>query len=86
VESLASSVPGVIHVRNRLIVVPTVAAETSDSLINKGVTFLDAGDYASAIDCFRKASADPNNKAAKELLDQAMRARQTEEELLKNRQ
>jgi len=40
--SLAGSVPGVAHVRNRLIVVPT---ETSDSLINKGVTFLDAGDY-----------------------------------------
>jgi len=63
--SLAGSVPGVAHVRNRLIVVPT---ETSDSLINKGVTFLDAGDYSSAIDCFRKASADPNNRAAKDLL------------------
>lgn len=82
-ESLASSVPGVIHVRNRLIVVPT---ETSDSLINKGMTFLDAGDYSSAIDCFRKASSDPNNKVAKDLLDQAVRAQQTEEELLKNRQ
>jgi len=81
--SLAGSVPGVAHVRNRLIVVPT---ETSDSLINKGVTFLDAGDYSSAIDCFRKASADPNNRAAKDLLDQAVRAQQTEEELLKNRQ
>jgi len=56
---LPGSVPGVAHVRNRLIVVPT---ETSDSLINKGVTFLDAGDYSSAIDCFRKASADPNNR------------------------
>jgi hypothetical protein len=81
--SLAGSVPGVAHVRNRLIVVPV---ESSDSLVNKGMTFLDAGDYSSAIDCFRKASADPNNKAAKDLLDQAVRAQRTEEELLKNRQ
>ncbi|HVR24788.1 MAG TPA: protein kinase [Candidatus Polarisedimenticolia bacterium] len=85
-ESLASSVPGVIHVRNRLIVVPTVPTETTESLVNKGVSFLDAGDYASAIDCFRKALADPNNKGAQELLDRAQRAQQTEEELLKNRQ
>jgi len=49
----------------------------------KGSTFLDAGDYSSAIDCFRKASADPNNRAAKDLLDQAVRAQQTEEELLR---
>jgi hypothetical protein len=69
-----------------MIVVPAVAAETSDSLVNKGVRFLDTGDYASAIDCFRKAANDPNNRAAKELLDQAMRAQQTEQELLKNRQ
>jgi eukaryotic-like serine/threonine-protein kinase len=85
-ESLAGSVSGVSHVRNRIIVVPAVAAETSDSLVNKGVKFLDTGDYASAIDCFRKAANDPNNRAAKELLDQAMRAQQTEQELLKNRQ
>jgi serine/threonine-protein kinase len=85
-ESVASSVPGVVHVRNRLIVVPTVPTETTESLINKGVSFLDTGDYTSAIDCFRKATNDPNNRAAKELLDQAMRAQQTEEELLKNRQ
>ncbi len=82
-ESLASAVPEVAHVKNRLIVVPT---ESPDSLINKGVSFLDAGDYPSAIDCFQKAANDPNNKAAKDLLDQAMRAQQTEEELLKNRQ
>jgi hypothetical protein len=82
-ESLASSVAGVAHVRNQLIV---VATESADSLINKGVSFLDAGDYSSAIDCFRKASADPNNKVAKDLLEQAQRARLTEEELLKNRQ
>ncbi|MFZ0319251.1 MAG: protein kinase [Candidatus Sulfotelmatobacter sp.] len=82
-ESLASSVLGVAHVRNRLIVVPT---ESPNSLIDRGVSFLDAGDYPSAIDCFRKAANDPNNKAAKDLLDQAMRAQQTEEELLKNRQ
>jgi len=39
-----------------------VAVESSESLINRGVTFLDAGDHPSAIDCFRKAFADPNNK------------------------
>jgi len=60
--------------------------ETTESLVNKGVSFLDAGDYTSAIDCFRKALADPNNKGAQELLDRAQRAQQTEEELLKNRQ
>jgi tetratricopeptide (TPR) repeat protein len=81
-ESLAVSVPGVIHVNNRLIVTPR---ESSESLINKGITFLDAGDYPSAIDCFRKALADPNNKGAQELLDRAQRAQQTEEELLKSR-
>ena len=85
-EWLAGSVTGVSHVRNRLIVMPPVATVTSESLVNKGIAFLDAGDYASAIDCFRQASADPNNKAAKELLDQAQRAQRTEEELLKNRQ
>jgi len=82
--SLAGSVLGVNRVTNRLIV-PVVAVESSESLINKGVTFLDAGDYPSAVDCFRKALADPNNKGAKELLDRAQRAQQTEEELLKNR-
>ncbi|HWO35767.1 MAG TPA: protein kinase [Candidatus Acidoferrum sp.] len=85
-ESVASSVPGVVHVRNQLIVVPTVPTETTESLVNKGVSFLDAGDYTSAIDCFRKALADPNNKGAQELLDRAQRAQQTEDELLKNRQ
>jgi len=85
-EWLAGSVPGVSHVHNRLIAMPAVATATSESLVNRGISFLDAGDYASAIDCFRQASADPINKAAKELLDQALRAQQTEEELLKNRQ
>ena len=83
--SLAGSVSGVNYVTNRLIA-PVVAVESSESLINRGVTFLDAGDYPSAIDCFRKAFADPNNKGVKELLDRAQRAQQTEEELLKNRQ
>lgn len=82
-ESLASSVSGVIHVNNRLIVQPV---ETSESLIKKGLVFLDAGDYPSAIDCFRRALADPNHKGAQELLDRAQRAQQTEQELLKNRQ
>jgi hypothetical protein len=63
----------------------TVPAGASDSLISKGTAFLDSGDYAAAIDCFQKASADPNNKAAKELLDRARRAQKTEEELLRNR-
>jgi serine/threonine protein kinase len=57
-ESVAGSVPGVVHVRNRLIVVPTVPTETTESLVNKGVSFLDASDYTSAIDCFRQALAD----------------------------
>ena len=39
-ESVAGSVPGVVHVRNRLIVVPTVLMETTESLVNKGVSFL----------------------------------------------
>jgi hypothetical protein len=82
---LAMSVPGVIQVNNRLIV-PVAPVESSGSLINRGMTFLDGGDYPSAIDCFRKALADPNNKGAQELLDRAQRAQQTEEELLKNRQ
>lgn len=81
-ESLASSIPGVTRVNNRLIVTPI---ESSESLINKGIAFMDQGDYASAMDCFRKALADPGNKGAQELLDRAQRAQQTEEELLKNR-
>jgi eukaryotic-like serine/threonine-protein kinase len=84
-EFLATSVPGVIQVNNRLIV-PPAPVESSESLINRGMTFLDGGDYPSAIDCFRKALTDPNNKGAQELLDRAQRAQQTEEELLKNRQ
>ena len=46
---------------------------------------LDAGDYPAAIDCFRKAAADPNNKGAQQLLDRAERAQKTEEELLRKR-
>jgi serine/threonine protein kinase len=98
-EALAASVPGVTAVSNRLLVVPSrgaavvpaavapavVPGESTESLISKGTAFLDAGDYAAAIDCFQKASADPNNKGAKELLDRARRAQKTEEELLKNR-
>jgi serine/threonine protein kinase len=97
-ESLAASVPGVTGVTNRVQVLPavgsaagaavvpaTVPAGSSESLISKGTAFLDTGDYAAAIDCFQKASADPNNKGAKELLDRARRAQKTEEELLRNR-
>jgi len=92
-ESLTASVPGVTHVNNRVRVVPPVQpggqtgiqTESSESLMNRGTAFLDAGDYASAIDCFTKAVADPNNKGAQELLDRARRAQQTEEQLLKKR-
>ena len=91
--SLARSVPGVTHVNNRVRVVPPAQpggqtggqTESSESLMNRGTAFLDAGDYASAIDCFTKAAADPNNKGAQELLDRAQRAQQTEEKLLRNR-
>jgi serine/threonine protein kinase len=92
-ESLATSVPGVTRVNNRVRVVPPAQpggqtgsqTESSESLMNRGTAFLDAGDYASAIDCFTKAAADPNNKGAQELLDRARRAQQTEEKLLRNR-
>jgi len=92
-ESLATSVPGVTHVNNRVRVVPPAQpegqtggqTESSESLINRGTAFLDAGDYASAIDCFTKATADPNNKGALEFLDRARRAQQTEEQLLRKR-
>jgi len=98
-EGLAASVPGVTGVSNRLLVVPSRAAavapeavaptalsgESAESLVSKGTAFLDAGDYPAAIDCFQKASADPNNKGAKELLDRARRAQKTEEELLRKR-
>jgi len=81
-QSLAASVPGVVHVTNRVKFMPA----DSDSLINKGMTFLDSGDYSSAIDCFRRASTDPKVvEAAQKLLDRARQAQQTEEELLKER-
>ena len=97
--TLAASVAGVTGVTNRLLVVPApgaaigaaavapaaVPGESAESLISKGTAFLDAGDYPAAIDCFQKASADPNNKGAKELLDRARRAQKTEEELLRKR-
>ena len=97
--ALAASVPGVTGVSNRLLVVPSrgaavvpavvapagVPGESAESLISKGAAFLDAGDYPAAIDCFQKASADPNNKGAKELLERARRAQKTEEELLRKR-
>jgi serine/threonine protein kinase len=98
-EGLAASVPGVTGVSNRLLVVPSrgaavapaavaptaVSGESAESLVSRGAAFLDAGDYPAAIDCFQKASADPNNKGAKELLDRARRAQKTEEELLRKR-
>ncbi len=89
-QELAATVPGVSHVNNRLQVVqppppPGNQGETSDALVNKGMAFMDAGDYPSAIDCFTRAAGDPNNKSAKELLDLARRAQDTEQKLLKNR-
>lgn len=90
--SLTASVSGVTRVNNRLQVVPPLApppnsngSESSESLINKGMASLDAGDYASAIDCFTRAASDPNNQSARELLETARRAQKTEEELLKKR-
>jgi serine/threonine protein kinase len=97
--TLAASVAGVTGVANRLLVVAApgavvgaaavapaaVPGESAESLISKGTAFLDAGDYPAAIDCFQKASADPNNKRAKELLDRARLAQKTEEELLRKR-
>jgi len=90
--SVSAAVSGVTRVNNRLQVVPPIApppntnnAESSDSLVNQGMAALDAGDYATAIDCFTKAASDPNNKSARELLETARRAQKTEEELLKKR-
>jgi serine/threonine-protein kinase len=90
--SLSAAVAGVSRVNNRLQVVPPIApppnrndAESSDALVNKGMASLDAGDYATAIDCFTKASNDPNNKNARGLLETARRAQKTEEGLLKKR-
>jgi serine/threonine protein kinase len=97
-EALAASVPGVTHVTNRISVIPAVVpavvpskapggvpAESAESLIHRGTAFLDDGDYQAAIECFRKAAADPNNKGAQALLDRAQRAQKTEEELLRKR-
>ena len=89
-EGLAGKVDGVSRVNNRLQVVqapppPGTQAESSDTLLHKGKDFMDAGDYPSAIDCFTRAAADPNNKNASELLSLAKRAQETEQKLLKNR-
>jgi serine/threonine protein kinase len=93
-EALAASVPGVTHVTNRVRVIPPMApaaipagdpAESADSLIRRGTAFLDTGEYPAAIDCFRKATADPHNKGAQALLERAQRAQKTEEELLRKR-
>ena len=90
--SLSAMVAGVTRINNRLQVVPPVVpppiaktTESSDSLVNQGMTSLDAGDYATAIDCFTKAANDPNNTTAKKMLETARRAQKTEEELLKKR-
>lgn len=94
-ESLAASVHGVVGVRNRLRVIaqpqngqnpPPAQAESPDSLIQKGMGFLDTGDYPSAIDSFNKAlTADPSSKQAQDSLARAKKAQQAEEELLKKR-
>ena len=61
-------------------------AVSSQSLISDGTKLLDDGKYDEAITSFSKVlEADPNNQAAKELLDRAHQAQKTEEELLKNR-
>jgi serine/threonine protein kinase len=89
-EGLAAAVGGVTHVNNRLQIVqppppPGTQPESSDALVNKGMEFMDAGDYPSAIECFTRAAGDANNKSARELLDLARRAQETEGQLLKNR-
>lgn len=96
-ESLVSMVPGVVAVNNRLRIAATVPStqtpgqggtppDSPDSLIQKGVESLDAGDYPSAIDSFTKAAAaDPNNKKTQEWITRARKAQKTEEGLLKNR-
>jgi len=89
-ETLAASVSGVTRVTNRIKVIPGgvpagARGETAESLIRRGTAFLDSGDYPAAIECFRRAAADPSNKGAHALLERAQRAQQTEEELLKNR-
>jgi serine/threonine protein kinase len=97
-EALTASVPGVTHVTNRISVIPAVIpaviptkvpggvpGESAESLIHKGTALLDDGDYSAAIQCFRKAAADPNNKGAQELMERAQRAQKTEEELLRKR-
>jgi hypothetical protein len=94
-ETLAASVPGVAHVTNRARVIAAAATavspaavpgESAESLIREGTAFLDDGDYAAAIDRFRKAAAaDSTNKNAQELLDRAQSAQKTEEELLRKR-
>ena len=93
--AVAASVDGVRYVNNHLVVAEQPqqsgdqkppAADSADSLIQKGSDYLDAGDYASAIDCFTKASPDPKSgQKAQQLLDQARRAQATEEKLLKSR-
>jgi serine/threonine-protein kinase len=90
--ALSAAISGVTRVNNRLQVVPSITpvpnprdGESSESLVNRGMSSMDAGDYATAIDCFSKAANDPNNKGARELLETARRAQRTEEELLRKR-
>ena len=93
-DALAASVDGVTYVNNRLIVAApaggaeqkTTPAESADSLIKRGMDFMDGGDYPSAIDCFTKAASDPaSGQKAQQLLQQAQHAQATEEKLLKSR-
>lgn len=90
---LVASVPGVQHVNNRLQVVPalpnngTNGAQSSQTLVNQGMAFMDDGKYTEAIDCLTRALAnDPNNESTRALLETARRAQKTEEQLLKKRQ
>jgi serine/threonine-protein kinase len=90
--SLSAGIAGVTRVNNRLQIVPPVTptpnphdGDTPESLINRGLSSMDAGDYAAAIDCFSKAANDPNNKGARQLLETARRAQKTEVELLRRR-
>lgn len=97
---MAGSVSDVTRVINRVEYPPVVSsvvnpaatvgtgspAASSESLIGDGTKLLDDGKYDEAIASFAKVlEADPNNQAAKELLNRARQAQKTEDDLLKNR-
>jgi len=88
VAALFASVAGVTGITNRLIIIENAPEAKSqvNELLNSGQQLLDAGDYSTAIENFQKVLAtEPNNGTAHHLLQQAQKAQQTEDELLKSR-